>query len=53
VIQTVLAAQMVSRGGMLDPVRPESNGAGAVEKISTPTSPRMPKPEEDPSLRKW
>jgi flotillin len=54
VIQTVLAAQMVSRGGMLDPVKPESNGAGpAVDKINATASLRTPKPEDDSPARKW
>ncbi len=51
VIQTVLAAQMVAKGGMLDRDRPESNGV-PVDRIAAPTFPRPPKNDEDP-LRKW
>jgi hypothetical protein len=52
VIQTVLAAQMVARGGILDRDKAESNGV-PLDKITAPTLPRAPKPEEDPAARKW
>jgi flotillin len=53
VIQTVLAAQMVAKGGILDRDRSESNGVPVMERVSAPTPPRPSKPEEEPPLRKW
>jgi flotillin len=53
VIQTVLAAQMVAKGGILDRDRSESNGVPVMERVSAPTPPRPSKPEAEPPLRKW
>ncbi len=52
VIQTVLAAQMVARGGILDREKGESNGV-PMERVTPPAPPRPSKPEEDSPLRKW
>ncbi len=53
VIQTVLAAQMVAKGGILDRDRPaETNGAQPV-RIPPAQAPLAPPSDADTPLRKW
>lgn len=52
VIQTVLAAQMVAKGGMLDADRTDSNGAQS-PRPAPPPAPKPAAPDLDPPLRKW
>ncbi|MEP6509174.1 MAG: hypothetical protein ABJC63_13200 [Gemmatimonadales bacterium] len=52
VIQTVLAAQMVAKGGMLDADRTDSNGAQP-PRPAPPAAPKPAAPDLDPPLRKW
>jgi flotillin len=52
VIQTVLAAQMVAKGGLLDSEqrRPASNGA---QPVAAAAARALPPESEDPALKKW
>jgi len=52
VIQTVLAAQMVAKGGMLDQDRSESNGTKPPARVA-PTPAPQASTEPDSPLRKW
>jgi len=52
VIQTVLAAQMVAKGGLLDSEQrqPASNGA---QPVAAAPARALPQESEDPAVRKW
>ncbi len=52
VIQTVLAAQMVAKGGMLDADKTDSNGAKPPRPAPSAAQ-KPPAPDLDPPLRKW
>jgi len=53
VIQTVLAAQMVAKGGILDRDKPESNGAPPTVRVSKPPALQTNPTDADSPARKW